>query len=131
MICNARPLYCLENVVHNKHFFCFQLRTSRNTLEECGVVAFQIKKREQNFSKMLTYIFARYLAIKVFMLLMILFSYSFCTFPAVVLHLNDQLEFFKTKAVPDWITIFLFVLAMVPTTTNPLLYVVSDPKYRR
>ena len=49
----------------------------------------------------------------------------------MVVHLNDQLEFFPSTSIPDWINISLFVLCVVPTNTNPLLYVVSDPKYRR
>ena len=52
----------------------FQLRNSRNTLEECGVVAFQIKKREQNFTRMLTYIFARWLVLITFSWIKLLFQ---------------------------------------------------------
>ena len=40
---------------------CFQLRTSRLSLEECGIVAFHIRKREQSFTKMLISIFSRLL----------------------------------------------------------------------
>ena len=122
-------------LLYNYCFFCSQLRTSRITLEESGIVAYQLKKREQNFTRMLTYIFARLfivIPVNVYSILLLCFSYSLCTFPAAILELNDKTDiFFKSTSVPDWINISLFVLAMVPTSTNPLLYVVSDPKYRR
>ncbi len=37
-----------------------QVRTTRLCLEEYGVVAYHIKKRERNFSRMLITIFSKY-----------------------------------------------------------------------
>ena len=59
-------------------------------------------------------------------------SYVLCTFPAAILHLNDSTDIlFQSSSVPDLVNIPLFVLAMLPFATNPLLYVVSDSNYRR
>ena len=46
----------LEKFVNGAHL---QLRTSRLSMEEWGVVAFHMKKREQNFTRTLFAIFTR------------------------------------------------------------------------
>ena len=99
----------------------FQLRTSRNTLEECGVVAFQIKKREQNFTRMLTYIFARWLVL-------ITFSWIKLLFQLFLMHFSrsggspERSTWNFSLNFHSWLDQHLPVC--VPTNTNPLLYVV-------
>lgn len=59
-------------------------------------------------------------------------SYVVCTFPAMILCLNDKTDFFFSSAsVPEWCYIICFVLVVVPFSTNPLIYVVSNQNYRR
>lgn len=95
----------------------YQMRISQISLEDNGVVAFNIQKRNRNFTKMLSFIF---------------FSYVVCTFPAMILCLNDKTDFFFSSAsVPEWCYIICFVLVVVPFSTNPLIYVVSNQNYRR
>ena len=43
-----------------------QVRTTRLSLEEYGVVAYHIKKRERNFSMMLIIIFSKYTRLMTF-----------------------------------------------------------------
>jgi len=95
----------------------YQMRSSRLLLEECGVLAFNVQKREQNFSRMLCYIFL---------------SHLICCLPAAILHFNDRTSIlFWPSAVPDWLNSVSFVLLVTPFATNPLIYVASDPNYRR
>jgi len=95
----------------------YQLRTKRISLEEWGLVAYHIKKRERNFTKMLISIFS---------------SYILCTFPGIILSWNDKTDmFFISSSSPTWLDCFVYILAMTPFSTNPLLYVVSDINYRR
>ena len=55
-----------------------------------------------------------------------------CTFPAAVFHLNDRTSvFFPSALLPDWLYAATFILVVTPFATNPLLYVVSDPNYKR
>ena len=59
-------------------------------------------------------------------------SYILCTFPSAFLSLNDKTNFFfPSTSFPAWFDFLLYILAMAPFATNPLLYVVSDINYRR
>ena len=61
-----------------------------------------------------------------------MYSYTICTFPAVVCSLNDKTDYlFPSSVLPAWCYVTLFVLVVVPFATNPLIYVVSNQNYRR
>ena len=79
-----------------------QVRTTRLCLEEYGVVAYHIKKRERNFSRMLITIFSKYkwLISTVLTHYPLISSYIFCTFPAILMSWNDKTNmFFMSKQV--------------------------------
>ena len=89
-------------------------------IQECGVLAFNVQRREQNFSRMLAFIFLRstfhllnsgsflfnhhfHIPQYVF-IIKIDFSYVLCTFPALILHLNEHSStIFPTSWVPIWV----------------------------
>ena len=77
-----------------------QVRTTRLSLEEYGVVAYHIKKRERNFSRMLITIFSKYVRLDICIQItdlthtLLISSYIFCTFPAILMSWNDKTNMF-------------------------------------
>ena len=61
-----------------------------------------------------------------------LLSYVVCTFPAVIFTLNDKTHFlFPSSSLPEWCYALSYILVVTPFAANPLIYVVSNPNYRR
>ena len=61
-----------------------------------------------------------------------LISYVVCTFPAVLFTLNDKTDFlFPAPSLPEWCYAVSYILVVTPFAANPLIYVVSNPNYRR
>ena len=61
-----------------------------------------------------------------------LFSYVLCTFPAVLFTLNDKTDFlFPSQSLPEYCYAVSYILVVTPFAANPLIYVVSNPNYRR
>ena len=59
-------------------------------------------------------------------------SYVVCTFPAVIFTLNDKTDFlFPSSSLPEWCYAVSYILVVTPFAANPLIYVVSNPNYRR
>ena len=110
------------------------MRVSQISLEDNGVVAFNIQRRNRNFTKMLCFIFIRLFtccSTKPHLCFPSL-SYVVCTFPAMICSLNDKTNFFFDSAsLPEWCFLTFFVLVVVPFATNPLIYVASNQNYRR
>ena len=62
----------------------------------------------------------------------LLFSYVLCTFPAVLFTLNDKTDFlFPSQSLPEYCYAVSYILVVTPFAANPLIYVVSNPNYRR
>ena len=59
-------------------------------------------------------------------------SYVVCTFPAVLFTLNDKTDvLFPSQSLPEWCYAVSYILVVTPFAANPLIYVVSNPNYRR